>query len=311
MKNTPQNLSEKPILTDQDLNTWYCSNWAPPRTHRIKLKIVKYIHQAMQGIFTCSGFFHNGFENSLDLQIEYIDVPFSNLPDSFHNTKILFLSDFHLGVVKELPEIIISKIKNLEFDLCLLGGDYRHCATHPSRPFLADLEKILLSIRPPLGIYGVLGNHDGPELIPALERMGVKMLVNDSVSIIKGKQHINLVGVDEFNVFRRHDLNKAFQGVFADEFTMFLSHSPDLFKQAQVHGADLYLCGHTHHGQIQLPIIGPVLTFSSAPRGFTIGTWNYKTMTGYTGPGLGTVAASVRFKCPPKVVVLTLCNTAK
>ena len=311
MKNTHKNLPEKPILTDQDLKTWYSSHWVPPRTYRIKLEIIKYIHQAMQGIFTFSDVIHNGFKNSLDLQIEYIDAPFSNLPENFHNTKILFLSDFHLGVVEELPEIIISKIKDLEFDLCLLGGDYRHCATHPSRPFLAELEKILKPIRPPLGIYGVLGNHDGPEIIPALERMGVKMLVNDSVSIDKGKHHIKLIGIDEFNVFGRHDLQKAFRGVSMDEFSIFLSHSPDLFRQAQVHGADFYLCGHTHHGQIQLPIVGPLLTFSSAPRGISMGAWNYKTMAGYTGPGLGTVAASVRFRCPPKAVLLTLCCTPK
>ena len=264
----------------------------------------------MQGIFTYSGLFHKGYENALDLQIEYIEVPCSNLPENFCNTKILFLSDFHLGTVKELPEIITSKIKHLEYDLCVLGGDYRHCVTHPSHPFLAAMEKILLSIHAPLGIYGVLGNHDGPEIIPAMEQMGVKMLVNDSISITKGTQNINLVGVDEFNDFRRHDLNKAFLGVSPEEFNIFLSHSPDLFQQAQDYGSNLYLCGHTHHGQIQLPKIGPILTFSSAPRRFTKGAWHYKTMAGYTGPGLGTVAASVRFRCPPKAVVLTLCNSS-
>ena len=132
------------------------------------------------------------------------------------------------------------------------------------------------------------------------------MLTNDSVRIKKGAQYINLIGIDEFNVFRRHDFKIAFMNVSSTDFNIFLSHSPDLFKLAESHGSDLYLCGHTHHGQIQFPIIGPLVTFTSAPRKLAIGDWQYREMAGYTSPGLGTVAASVRFRCRPMATVLTL-----
>ena len=103
MKNTHKNLPEKPILTDQDLKTWYSSHWVPPRTYRIKLEIIKYIHQAMQGIFTFSDVIHNGFKNSLDLQIEYIDAPFSNLPEN----------DL-MRSIKLFGQEVIPQLKNFE-----------------------------------------------------------------------------------------------------------------------------------------------------------------------------------------------------
>lgn len=311
MKLTPMDNSSdssKEIHSDLDLEEWYTKHWSPPKAYRIKLWIIKYMHMAIEKAFEYAGLTGKGHQNALNLQIESKEFSFFNLPRNFHGIRILFLSDFHLGTPKELPDIIASKVKYLEVDLCLLGGDYRHCATRPSRPFLNDMKKIISNIRAPLGIYGVLGNHDGPELIPALERMGIKILLNESISIVNGNHRFNLIGVDDFYSFRRHDVNKAFNGVPPDEFNLFLAHSPDLFQQAQAHGADLYLCGHTHHGQVQLPCIGPVFMATSAPREFSAGHWQYKTMTGYTSPGLGTVAAPVRFRCPPKAVVLTLNN---
>jgi uncharacterized protein len=306
MKNAHKNPISREILTDEDLESFYSYHGDPQLRSRIFLKMIKYIHIFMEGVFIFLGLYRRGYQNALDLQVDHKEVCFSNLPKTFKNTKILLLSDFHLGTVKELPKIIIDKIKNLEVDLCFLGGDYRRCCTHPSHPFLEDLEEIVSSIHPSIGIYGVLGNHDGPEIIPAMERMGIKMLINDSVRIKKGNQFINLIGIDEFNVFRRHDLKIAFKNVSSTDFNIFLSHSPDLYKQAESHGSDLYLCGHTHRGQIQLPIIGPIITCTSAPRKLAIGDWQYKGMVGYTSPGLGTVATSVRFRCPPMATVLTL-----
>ena len=91
-------------------------------------------------MFKFSGLSRRGYENALDVQVEHIEVGFFNLPEEFNGFRILFLSDFHLGVMKELPEIIIAKIRNLEVDICLLGGDYRGCIFNPRLPFLKELE---------------------------------------------------------------------------------------------------------------------------------------------------------------------------
>ena len=303
--NKPNNLS-KEIHGDHDLDEWYGTSWSPSLKQRFQLGAWKTVHILMEGTFKFIGLSRKGYQNALDLEVEDLALSFPNLPEEFNGTRVLFLSDFHLGNMKELSEVIIAKIQDLKVDFCLLGGDYRHCCTHPARPFLKELENIISCISSSNGIYGVLGNHDGPELIPAIERMGVKMLINESIQITRGSKSINLVGVDECNLFRRHDLARAFQGVHKSNFNLFVAHSPDLYREAQERGTDLYLCGHTHQGQIRFPGIGPLLTFTGAPRRFASGGWKYNDMIGYTGAGLGVVAASVRFRCPPKVLVLTL-----
>ena len=311
IESDPKCHSRKEILTDQDLAWWYDNSLSHSLKRKFIFECLKFRHALLKSAFKFSGLSRRGYGNALDVQVEHLESGFLNLPKEFDGFRILFLSDFHLGAMKELPEVIISKIRNLEIDICLLGGDYRCCIFNPKLPFLTELEKIISCIQAPLGIYGVLGNHDGPELIPALEKMGIKMIKNESVEISKENQSINLIGMNWCLNFSRQDLDKAFFEVEKNRFNLFLTHAPDLYREAWERNADLYLCGHTHHGQIQLPWIGPIATFSSAPRKFTHGSWQYKNMVGYTGPGLGAVAAPVRFRCPPKAIVLRLHREAK
>ena len=296
----------KEILTDQDLEWWYDNSLSRSLRAKFIFKCLKFRHRLLKSVFKFSGLSRRGYENALDVQVEHIEADFFNLPKEFNGLRILFLSDFHIGVMKELPEIIIAKIRNLEVDICLLGGDYRDCIFNPRLPFLKELEKIISCIKAPLGIYGVLGNHDGLELIPALKKMGIKIIKNESIKIFKENKSIDLIGMNWCLNYSRKDLDKAFNKVEKNGFNLFLTHTPDLYREAWERSADLYLCGHTHHGQIQLPLIGPIATFSSAPRKFTHGSWQYKNMVGYTGPGLGAVAAPVRFRCPPKAIVYCL-----
>jgi uncharacterized protein len=300
--------SRNEILTDQDLEWWYDNSLSHSLKPKFIFECLKFRHTLLKSAFKFFGLSRRGYENALDVQVEHIAAGVLNLPKEFNGFRILFLSDFHIGVMKELPKVIIAKIRNLEVDICLLGGDYRNCIFNPKLPFLTELEKIISCIKAPLGIYGILGNHDGLELISALEKMGIKMIKNESVKIYKENQSINLIGMNWCPGFSRQDFNKAFNEVEKNRFNLFLTHAPDLFREAWERSADLYLCGHTHHGQIQLPLIGPIATFSSAPRKFTHGSWQYKNMVGYTGPGLGAVAAPVRFRCPPKAIVLRLEN---
>jgi hypothetical protein len=85
-----------------------------------------------------------------------------------------------------------------------------------------------------------------------------------------------------------------------------MCHSPDVYKDAEESGADMYLCGHTHQGQIRFPWLGALLYFSSAPREFCLGLWKHGNMTGYTSPGAGASDPTVRFRCPPEIHVFTL-----
>lgn len=298
---------EVTILTDEDLITWdECVSYSyKQRTSAVFKKSADIL---MELFFRGVGLYYKGYQNVLDMQVRRLELEFPDLPDAFQGTRVLFMSDLHLGKIVELPDILLDKIKSLDIDLCLFGGDYRLSYACPRWPFIADLKRIVSHIRAPLGIYGVLGNHDGLELVPALENLGIKMLMNSSVSIEKGGQAIYLAGVDEIFA-KRHDLKSAFSRIPQNAFCIFLGHSPDLYEEVEPYGARLYLCGHTHHGQIRLPVIGPVITNTSAPRKFAGGHWQYKDLVGYTGSGAGSGGPVVRFSCPPEICVITLKKT--
>lgn len=308
-KNTIMKSTKNPrtILNDQELHEWY--EQSPPPVSfkkRMEIAFIKFTSASVGFVFSLLGMYAKGLQNTLDLKVERLELKFADLPSEFDGLRVLFLTDLHLGHVKELTDIIVDKMSGLEYDLCLLGGDYRFCFVYPKRPFFAELEKVISQIKAPMGIYGVLGNHDEVEFVPAFEKMGMKILLNSSVSIQKGGESIYLAGVDEIYCTRRHDLEKAFSAVPKNSFCIFIGHSPDLYNKVEARGAQLYLCGHTHDGQIKLPFIGSLVTHTSAPRKYTGGSWRYKKLAGYTGSGAGTGVHLVRFLCPPEITLITL-----
>jgi hypothetical protein len=156
------------------------------------------------------------------------------------------------------------------------------------------------------GIYGVLGNHDCVEMIPFLEEFGVRVLMNESIRIRKGGSEICLIGVDDPHYFRCDDVGQAFRDVPESAFAVFVSHSPEVYAEAERHGARLYLCGHTHCGQIQIPWLGLLFTHSRSPKSLCSGLWNYGGMVGYTTAGVGVSGVPVRYLTSGEVTLLTL-----
>jgi hypothetical protein len=251
------------------------------------------------------GLYKQGYRNALNLQIRFHEIKLPSLPKAFEGMKVLFLSDLHLGKMEEMPDIILRNIKDMEVDVCIFGGDFRYSKSNPDLPYLESLEKIVSSVSADYGIYGVLGNHDSLEMVPQLEKLGIKILINESVLLKKDGEILNLVGLDS-TYGDLDNIDRAFKGVSDSEFIIFVSHYPDFYKEAEQYGSNIYICGHTHHGQIQFPIIGPIITMTSAPRSFATGAWEYKGMFGLTGSGVGTVGINVRFLCLPEIIVLTL-----
>src|SRR4029079_2861599 len=100
------------------------------------------------------------------------------------------------------------------------------------------------------------------------------------------------------------DLDAALSGVPEDACKVLLVHSPEVIARAAERGVDLYLCGHTHGGQVCLPGLGPVVLNANCARRYARGTWRYGSMQGYTSSGLGTSCVPVRFFCPPEVAVI-------
>ena len=205
-----------------------------------------------------------------------------------------------------LTDELISKVRDLNVDLCLIGGDIRMQTYGPIAPCLRHLRLLLPHIQSRHGILGVLGNHDCIEMAADFEETGIVMLINDSWNIEQDGERIWVVGVDDPHYYKLDDAKTACQSVPDNDFIVFLAHSPEAYKSAAENQAKLYLCGHTHGGQICMPNRRPILTNSRAPRYTAAGQWSYRGMTGYTSRGAGASSVPLRFNCPGEITLITL-----
>jgi hypothetical protein len=201
---------------------------------------------------------------------------------------------------------VAELVAGLRPDLCLLGGDYRFQARGPVAGAYRGMARVLEAVEARLGVYGVLGNHDFQEEASGLEALGVRVLVNQAVPVMRGGDRLWLVGLDDPHYYGCDDLAGALAGVPAGACKLLLVHSPEMYAEAAAAGVDVYLCGHTHGGQIRLPGLGAPVLNARCPRRYAAGVWRRGGMVGYTSRGLGCSLVPVRFRCRPEAVWLTL-----
>ncbi len=260
-------------------------------------------------LFKLTGLYEKGRTNALKIEVVEKTFCFPSLPDAFDKFRILLLTDLHLDGLDGLTDSLITHLQDIEVDLCLIGGDIRMQTYGPIAPCLRHLRRLLPHVRAQHGLLGVLGNHDCLEMAPDFEEAGLIMLINESWPIDKNGERIWIVGVDDPHFYKMADAEQAFRDVPTQAFTIFLAHSPETYKEAAQLQAQLYLCGHTHGGQICLPgniIQGPLLTNSRAPRFTASGIWQYQQMQGYTSRGAGSSSIPLRFNCPGELTIIKL-----
>lgn len=266
---------------------------------RIEPRILKFGLQAM-------GLYRRGVENALSPVLRRLVLRLAKLPAAFDGFRLLHLSDFHIDENEPLAGRIVSLVSGLEADLCVFTGDYRFDVKGPCGAVYEPMRRVVASIRSGDGILGVLGNHDAAEIAFALEEMGVRMLVNEAVEIRRRGESIWVAGIDDPFDYRCDDLPAALANVPEDAFQILLAHTPDRYEQAARRGVNLYLCGHTHAGQIRLPLVGSIKHNSKTPREYSFGHWAARQMQGYTTAGIGCSALPVRYNCPPEAVLIEL-----
>lgn len=253
-----------------------------------------------------SGLYPRGAANALQPVVRSLRLECPNLPAAFDGYRILQVSDLHIDGVDGLDEILAEKMAGIRADLCVLTGDYRFHNEGACDDVYPLLKRIVSSIRAEDGIYGILGNHDASEIAFRLEDMGVRMLVNEAAAILKGGESIWVAGVDDPYDYRCDDLAAALDSTPSGAFKVLLAHTPDLYREAEAGGVSIYLCGHTHAGQIRMPIVGSLFHHAKAPRSHTAGYWLYRRMHGYTSAGAGCSGLPVRFNCPPEITTIEL-----
>jgi predicted MPP superfamily phosphohydrolase len=205
-----------------------------------------------------------------------------------------------------LAEVVADRVAALPADLCVMTGDYRFEVEGPCAPVYPRLAAILSSVRARYGVVAVLGNHDEAEMAAELEKLGVRMLVNEAVAITRGGTGLWIIGVDDPHHYGCDDLTGALEGVPENAFKIALAHSPEIFDEAARAGIHLYLCGHTHAGQIRLPWLGATLVNADCPRAYTNGHWQHGAMLGCTSAGVGCSLLPVRFNCPPEIALIEM-----
>ncbi|MGH9326842.1 MAG: metallophosphoesterase [Terriglobia bacterium] len=256
-----------------------------------------------------SGLYRRGLRNALAPIIRRVRFGFNDLPKSFDGFRILHLSDLHIDGMEGLAEVIAERISGLEADLCVMTGDYRFKARGPCHDVYPRLRTVLSSIEARHGVVAILGNHDDSEIAVELEKLGVRMLINEGVSLSMGSDCLGMLGVDDLHRYGCDDLAAALASVPADAFKILLAHSPELWQQAAAADIRLYLCGHTHAGQMCLPGVGALVMNARCPRPYTDGRWRHGVMLGYTSAGAGCSLLPLRYNCPPEITVIELHST--
>jgi uncharacterized protein len=251
-----------------------------------------------------TGMLARGRANAARIQVTRNSVEIPDLPDAFHGYTLLHITDLHadisLSAMRALPDVI----GHLSYDACVITGDFRGRTYGPFDRTLDVVRDALAQVK--TCVFGVLGNHDTAHIVPGLEAIGIRMLLNENEALCRNGARLWFAGVDDPDHYRTDDLERARAGIPRGEPTVLLAHSTDGFKAAAAAGVNLMLCGHTHGGQICLPGGIPVLTSTRMPRRLASGRWFQGMMHGYTARGVGTSAVDARFNCPPEIVLHTL-----
>jgi len=252
-----------------------------------------------------TGYYHNGYANAKTIHVNEISLKFPNLPAAFNGFRILHLSDLHIDSIPGFASLIIHKIKDLKFDICLLTGDYRRDISGSFSRILKPVMILSKYIQAHYGTFAVLGNHDTYLMAQYERESGMQLLINESVEIIKDGQKLLITGTDDpFNFFTEPAL--LCLGTRGYDFKIAMVHTSELAGVASENKYDLYLCGHTHGGQICLKEGMPLISHQFEGKQYNQGTWRVGNMTGFTSKGAGVSGLPVRFNCQAEVTLINL-----
>lgn len=256
-------------------------------------------------LITLFGLRSRALANSKNIQLTQLDIYLPELPDALDGYAILQISDIHTGQIHGIVEGAVQKIRGLSVDLAVLTGDTQSWGAPPGHAAAQEIGGLVANINAKDGIYGVLGNHDSYDLVPPMEELGVRMLVNERVYIERDGCSIQLTGIDDIGRFFVASSEEILSAPADGNLSIALVHSPDIADVAASAGYSLYLCGHTHGGQICLPNRKPLRTCLERHHHLASGLWNWGSMVGYTSRGVG-AALAARLNCPPEIALLRL-----
>jgi uncharacterized protein len=234
------------------------------------------------------------------------DVPVRDLPASFQGFTILHLSDLHSKEYGAGQERLLDLIKRYEFDMVAITGDLvdkDNQQTHPAISLIRGL--------PQKPVFFVPGNHEwwsNYAIKASLLAEEVQILENANYKYSRGDEHIWIAGVDD-PFLQKDNLDQALEGTGDAAPRLLLAHAPDIYPSAMQAGIDLIMVGHTHGGQVRLPLLGAIYVPGKGlfPQ-FDYGMFFSGLSTLVINGGLGESTLPLRFNNRPEIVLITLYN---
>ena len=280
--------------------------WARIKAARQRVKFLHrrswYAHpHVIAAALWCTGLYARGRRNAATVQLRKNIVHSPSLPAAFDGFRILHLSDLHVDENQAALERVAALMGECDYDICLLTGDYRGETSNTCHAALQGMSVLAARLQSPA--MAVLGNHDPIEIVSGMEAAGIRVLLNECEPVLRGPERIFIAGIDDQHFFGTGDIAKAAAQVPRGAFSILLSHTPEVFRQAEQAGFQFMLSGHTHGGQICLPGSIPITLDARLPRQFGAGAWRCGKMQGYTSVGSGTSIAPVRLNCPPEITI--------
>ncbi|MBA3914191.1 MAG: metallophosphoesterase [Acidobacteriales bacterium] len=265
------------------------------------------------------GILLSAFGETTHPRLTRLELPLPRLPEAFDGFRIVQLSDFHYD--EEFTIVPIRRAmeiaNQLQPDLFVLTGDFvtlpvwvdyitstRKGSARAAEPCAVMLREL----KSRLGSYAILGNHDADSdagfVIESLQANGIQVLRNRAIAIEQNGARLWLAGVDDV-INGKPDIAGTLRAIPAQEAIVMLAHEPDFADDVAKFPVDLQLSGHSHWGQVRLPIVGAPMLPDLAIK-YPWGLRQIGPMTLYTNAGLGTIRVPMRINAPPEVTEITL-----
>ena len=235
-------------------------------------------------------------------------VHLTRLVPEFSGYRIAHFSDIHMDDWMTAARLasIVETINAQQPDLIAFTGDL--VTRHIDR-YAANLVATLSQLTAPDGVVAVLGNHDHWTDATLARRIlhaaGIQVLDNAVHTVHRGTAVLHVAGVDDYWQ-QQARLDVVLQNLPADGAAILLAHEPDFADVAAASGRfDLQLSGHTHGGQVCLPLVGPIV-LPRYGRKYPLGRYQVGQMIQYTNRGVGMVQPQIRINCRPEITLFTL-----
>jgi uncharacterized protein len=226
--------------------------------------------------------------------------------------RLLHVADLHIERITPRERRLNALIRELQPDVIVFSGDFVNISFSDDAEAETAIRRVIGAWSAPLGVYCVPGTYTVEPadrvqaFVAGLDNL--RLLKDECVALETPAGRLNILGMVTTHILEqdRQTVQELANYAPPDDLNLLLTHAPDVAPEADAAGYDLYLCGHTHGGQLRFPLIGAIFTGSHLGRRFAMGRYDLQNVTVYTSRGVGMEglgAPRARFLCPPEITL--------